>query len=85
MQIETEQYKYTMIQGRTYGNAAIQGVYLNVPVDDWSFFKELIRKFGWQCETREQLMERFCCSRPEQPTLTDEEIQAEVNAVRYGR
>ena len=47
--------------------------------------KELIRKFGWQSETREQLMERFCGSRPQQPTLSDEEIQAEVNAVRYGK
>ena len=45
--------------------------------------KELIRKFGWQSETREQLLERFCSSRPQQPTLSDEEIQAEVNAVRY--
>ena len=77
-----------MIQGRTYNNgvgeAASQGVFLNVPASDWSLFKELVRKFGWQSETREQLIERFCSSRPQQPTLSDEEIQAEVNAVRYG-
>ena len=77
-----------MIQDRTYnnesGDAALQGVFLNVSAD-WSLLKELIRKFGWQSETREQLMERFCSSRPQQPTLSDEEIQAEVNAVRYGK
>ena len=76
-----------MIQGRTYNNgigeAALQGVFLNVPVSDWSLFKELVRKFGWQSETREQLIERFCSTRPQLPTLGDEEIQAEVNAVRY--
>ena len=78
-----------MIQGGTYnngmGNAALRGVYLNVPAADWSLFKELVRKFGWQSETREQLIERFCNSRPQGLTLSDEEIQAEVNAVRYGK
>lgn len=78
-----------MIQGRIYnngsGDAALQGVFLNVPAADWSLFEELVRKFGWQSETREQLMERFCNTRPQQPTLSDEEIQAEVNAVRYGK
>lgn len=78
-----------MIQGRTYNNgmgeAALQGVYLNVPIADWSLFKELVRKFGWQSETREQLLERFCSTRPQQPTLSDEEIMEEVRAVRYGK
>lgn len=85
MKIDT---KAIMIQGRTYNNgigeAASQGVFLNVPASDWSLFKELVRKFGWQSETREQLIERFCSTRPQEPTLSDEEIQAEVNAVRYG-
>ena len=76
-----------MIQGRTYsnGDAAMKGVFLNVPVSDWALFKELIRKLGWQSETREQLLDRFCSSRPQQPTLTDEEIMEEVRAVRYGK
>lgn len=78
-----------MIQGGTYntgrGEATVRGVYLNVPIADWSLFKELVRRFGWQSETREQLIERFCNSRPQQPTLTDEEIMEEVRAVRYGK
>ena len=60
-----------------------QGVYLNVPMTDWVLLKELIRKFGWQAETREQLLERFVKSRPKSRALTEDEIMEEVNAVRY--
>ena len=67
------------------GNATLQGVYVNVPVADWSLFRELVRKFGWQAETREQLLERFVKSRSQKDLLSDEEIMEEVNAVRYGK
>ena len=50
---------------------------------DWMLLKELIRKFGWQAETREQLLDRFVKSRAKKPALTEEEIMEEVNAVRY--
>lgn len=67
-------------------NAAnTQGIYLNVPSTDWVLLKELIRKFGWQAETREQLLERFVKSRSNKDLLSDEEIMEEVNAVRYGK
>lgn len=62
-----------------------QGIYLNVPMADWVLLKELIRKFGWQAETREQLLERFVKSRSDKDLLSDEEIMEEVNAVRYGK
>lgn len=62
-----------------------QGIYINVPMTDWVLLKELIRKFGWQAETREQLLERFVKSRSDKKLLTDEEIMEEVNAVRYGK
>ena len=62
-----------------------QGIYINVPMTDWVLLKELIRKFGWQAETREQLLERFVKSRSDKELLTDEEIMEEVNAVRYGK
>lgn len=65
-------------------NPSTQCVYLNVPMSDWSLLKELIRKFGWQSETREQLLDRFIASRPQQPPLTEQEIMDEVSAVRYG-
>lgn len=60
-----------------------QGIYLNVPISDWALLKELIRKFGWQSETREQLLDRFIKSRPKKPTLSEEEIMEEVKTVRY--
>ena len=63
----------------------MQGVYVNVPIVDWSLFRELIRKFGWQAETREQLLDRFADSRPSKPAMSEEEIMDEVKAVRYAK
>ncbi len=64
-------------------NVQMQGVYVNVPSVDWSLFRELIRKFGWQAETREQLLDRFVGSRPINPSISEEEIMDEVRAIRY--
>ena len=55
-------------------NVQMQGVYVNVPAVDWSLFRELIRKFGWQAETREQLLDRFAGSRPAKPAMSEEKI-----------
>ena len=66
-------------------SATLQGVYVSVPKADWSLFRELIRKFGWQAETREQLLDRFVGSRPVDPAICEEEIMDEVKAVRYGK
>lgn len=60
-----------------------QGIFLSVPMADWALLKELIRKFGWQVETREQMLERFVKSRSNKDLLSDEEIMEEVKAVRY--
>lgn len=62
---------------------SIQGAYINIPVSDWKFFKELVRKMGWEIQTREELLDSFIESRPENSPLTDEEIMNEVKAVRY--
>lgn len=64
-------------------SATIQGVYVNVPTVDWSLFRELVRKFGWQVETREQLLDRFISTRSANPAISEEEIMDEVRAVRY--
>ena len=63
----------------------MQGVYVNVPNVDWSLFSELVRKFGWQVETREQLLDRFISTRPDNPAISEEEIMDEVRAVRYAK
>jgi hypothetical protein len=64
-------------------STTFQCVFVNVPAVDWSLFRELIRKFGWQAETREQMLDRFISSRPAEPALSEEEIMDEVKAVRY--
>ena len=48
-------------------------------------FRELVRKFGWQVETREQLLDRFVSSRPATPAISEKEIMDEVKAVRYAK
>ena len=66
-------------------SATMQGVFVNVPTVDWSLFRELIRKFGWQAETREELLDRFASSRTANPAISEEEIMDEVKAVRYAK
>ena len=61
----------------------IQGAYINIPLSDWKFFKELVQKMGWEVQTREELLDSFIESRPENSSLSDEEIMNEVRAVRY--
>ena len=60
-----------------------QGVYLNIPRADWTLLQELINRFGWQSETREQMLEEFMQTRPMNVDLTEEDITNEVRAVRY--
>ncbi|MBP3253861.1 MAG: hypothetical protein J6M30_05085 [Bacteroidales bacterium] len=66
-------------------DALMQGVYLNIPVKDWNFFKELIVKMGWKAQTKEELLDGFISSRNEESPLTEEEILNEVRAVRYAK
>lgn len=62
-----------------------QGVYINVPNVDWPLLRELIRRFGWKAETKEQLLNRFISSRPAKPAISEEEVMNEVRAVRYAK
>lgn len=60
-----------------------QGIYLNIPKADMKFFKELTKKMGWTVSTKESVLKNYIQSRPTQVDLTDDEILAEVAAVRY--
>ena len=60
-----------------------QEVYLNIPRADWTLLQELVNRFGWQSETREQMLEEFMQTRPMNVDLTEEDIMNEVRAVRY--
>ena len=56
---------------------------LSVPVKDRGFMEALASRMGWQVRSRRSSVERFIQSCPQSPVMTDEEIAAEVNAVRY--
>lgn len=60
-----------------------QGVYLKIPRADWTLLQELVSRFGWQSQTREQLLEEFMGTRPQNIDLTEDDIMNEVRAVRY--
>lgn len=66
-------------------DATTQGVYINVPKIDWPLLRELIRKFGWKAETREQLLDRFVNSRPTDADINEDDIMNEVKATRYAK
>lgn len=65
--------------------ATSQGVYLSVPIADWNLFTELARKFGWQTQTNEQLLDNFIAGRPKVEDLSEEDIMDEVRAIRYAK
>ena len=56
-----------------------QGVFLSIPKSDIKFFKELAKKMGWDIDIRED----YIASRTKRVNLSEEEILAELNAIRY--
>ena len=57
---------------------------LSIPPRDLSFMEVLASRMGWKLRPRRASIEQFIKSCPKTPVMTDEEIAAEVNAVRYG-
>ena len=57
---------------------------VSIPQRDFSLMEELFARMGWKVRPRRASIEQFIKSCPKTPVMTDEEITAEVNAVRYG-
>ena len=57
---------------------------VSIPPRDLSFMEALASRMGWKLRPRRASIEQFINSCPKTPVMTDEEIAAEVNAVRYG-
>lgn len=57
---------------------------VSIPSRDFSLMEELFARMGWKVRPRRKSIEQFVDSCPQEPVMTDEEIAAEVNAVRYG-
>lgn len=62
----------------------MEDLILSIPVQDAAFIETLVQRMGWTMRKRRTSVERFINSCPKSPQMTDEEIQAEINAVRYG-
>ena len=57
---------------------------LTIPAQDAALIETLAQRMGWTMRRRRTSIERFINSCPNTPQMTDEEIQAEINAVRQG-
>ena len=62
----------------------MEDLVLSVPVSDYGIIEALAARMGWSERSRRTSIDRFIASCPTSPQMTDEEIAAEVNAVRYG-
>ena len=65
----------------------MEDVVLKMPTADVALIMQFASRMGWTIENRRNPVARFieACKRSNADALTDEEIQAEVNAVRYGK
>ncbi|GHU96082.1 hypothetical protein FACS1894156_6710 [Bacteroidia bacterium] len=60
-------------------------MYVNVPQQDVNLLRKVAEQYGWEVTDRNRLWDNLRRSLPaEEPDITDEEIMAEVRAVRYG-
>ena len=62
----------------------MEDLVLTIPTQDSAFIETLATRMGWTMRRRRISVERFINSCPKTLQMTDEEIQAEINAVRYG-
>ena len=63
----------------------MEDLVLSIPAQDYAFIELLAARMGWGMRKRPTSVERFVNSCPKTPQMTDEEIQAEINAVRKGQ
>jgi len=62
----------------------MEDLVLSVPLQDAAFVETLALRMGWTMRRRRSSVERFINSCPKAQQMTDEEIQAEINAYRKG-
>ena len=60
----------------------MEDLVLSVPIQDAAFIETLAQRMGWTMRKRRTSVERFINSCSKTPQMTDEEIQAEINAIR---
>lgn len=63
----------------------MEDLVLTIPAGDTALIEALTARMGWKMRRRRTSVDQFIETCPSTPQMTDEEIQAEVNAVRYGQ
>ena len=63
----------------------MEDLVLSIPTQDAAFVQTLASRMGWTKRRRRTSVENFINSCSNTSQMTDEEIQAEVNAVRRGQ
>ena len=65
----------------------MEDVVLKMPTADVALIMQFASRMGWTIENRRNPVARFieACSRDNASALAEEEIQAEINAVRYSK
>ncbi len=64
--------------------AELEDIVLSIPTQDAAFIETLTSRMGWTIRRRRTSVERFINSCQKSSKMTDEEIQAEINAYRQG-
>ena len=65
----------------------MEDVVLKMPTADVALIMQFASRMGWTIESRRNPVARFieACSRNNASALMDEEIQEEIDAVRYNK
>ena len=65
----------------------MEDVLVRIPTSDVALIIQFANRMGWKIEKKSSIISRFieACRLNPSNALSDEEIQAEVNAVRYAR
>lgn len=65
----------------------MEDVILKMPTADVALIMQFAERMGWMVESRSNPVARFieACSKNNANALTDEDIQTEINAVRYSK
>lgn len=63
----------------------MEDLVLTIPSQDLGIMETLAARMGWTVRSKRSIVQKFIDTCPKKPMMTDEEIAAEVNAVRYGK
>ncbi|MCH5233953.1 MAG: hypothetical protein J1E16_01555 [Muribaculaceae bacterium] len=60
-------------------------VVLSIPNEEVNFIKMLAKKMGWKFEKKEDILNKFISSVPNDLDISEDEIQDAVNEIRYSK